>query len=148
MYIGAHRKVQVSQPGGPRTVDLDVPVGVVQGSSIRLSGMVYHVSNATPGDVVFIIRQKRHEQFTRKGHDLATEMKISLSKAVCGFEREAIHLDGRQINIKGPAATLGAKDANANDSDNDAIEIPSAIQTGDVHVVKGEGMPKANIITA
>jgi DnaJ-class molecular chaperone len=148
MYRGAHREVQVSQPGGPRTVDLDIPAGVVPGSSIRLSGMVDHVSNATPGDVVFIIRQKRHEQFTRKGHDLAMEMKISLSESVSGFEREVVHLDGRQINITGPAATLGAKDDNANDNDNDTTERPCAIQTGDVHVLKGEGMPKANRITS
>ena len=140
MYKGAHREVQISQPNGPKMVDLDIPAGMVPGSSIRLSGMVDHVSTATPGDVVFIIQQKRHEKFTRKGYDLAVEMTISLSEAVCGFERQVVHLDGRQIQITGPSTKLKAKDGNATAT----TETPSAIQTGEVHVLKGEGMPKAN----
>ena len=167
IYKGAHREVQISQPGGPKMVDLDIPAGVVPGSSIRLSGMVDHVSTATPGDVVFIIREKRHEMFTRKGHDLAVEMKISLSEAICGFERQIVHLDGRRVSVTGPIAVsiIAVPDGNDTNTDTDTdtntnmnmnmnvhstptpqtIETPTVIQTGDVHVLKGEGMPKANM---
>lgn len=152
IYKGAHREVQISQPGGPKMVDLDIPAGVVPGSSIRLSGMVDHVSTATPGDVVFIIREKRHEMFTRKGHDLAVEMKISLSEAICGFERQIVHLDGRRVNVTGPIAVSMVPVPDGNDMNMNVhntptpqtIETPIVIQTGDVHVLKGEGMPKAN----
>jgi DnaJ-class molecular chaperone len=134
MYRGAaHREVNISQPNGPKMVSLDIPAGIVPGSSIRLSGVVDHVASATPGDVVFIVRQRGHAIFTRKGHDLAVEVKLSLSEAICGFERQIVHLDGRHVNITGPMRTSAY---------NDNIGAPSAIQTGDVHMLKGEGMPK------
>ena len=129
MYRGAHREIEISQPNGPKMVELDIPAGVVPGSSIRLSGMVDHVASATPGDVVFIVRQRKHETFTRKGHDLAMEVKISLSEAICGLQRQVVHLDGRRVNISGAVIK-------------DDAEMPVMIQTGDVHVLKGEGMPK------
>lgn len=137
MYKGAHREVRISQPNGPKVVDLDIPAGVIQGSTIRLSGMVDHIQSATPGDVIFIIRQKQHPKFTRKGHDLAMELKISLGEAICGFERDIVHLDGRKIHVKGP---LIQKIRNGQGEDTDAV--PEMIKTGDVHVLKGEGMPK------
>ena len=133
MYKGAHREVRISQPNGPKVVDLDIPAGVIQGSTIRLSGMVDHIQSATPGDVIFIIRQKQHPRFTRKGHDLAMELKISLGEAICGFERDIVHLDGRKIHVEGPLRNGQGEDTDA---------VPEMIKTGDVHVLKGEGMPK------
>ncbi|GFH51241.1 hypothetical protein CTEN210_07717 [Chaetoceros tenuissimus] len=137
MYKGAHREVRISQPNGPKVVDLDIPAGVLQGSTIRLSGMVDHIQSATPGDVIFIIRQKQNPRFTRKGHDLAMELKISLGEAICGFEREIVHLDGRKIHVNGP---ISQKIRNGQGEDTDSV--PEMIKTGDVHVLKGEGMPK------
>ena len=133
MYRGSSPEVKISQPNGPKVVSLEIPRGIVPGSSIRLSGEVDHVANATPADIIFIVRQRKHERFTRKGFDLAIEVKVSLSEAICGFQRQVVHLDGREINITGPmkASTY-----------NDNIGAPSVIQTGDVHVLKGEGMPK------
>ncbi len=134
MYRGAaNRGVYISQPNGPKEVYVDIPAGIVQGSSIRLSGVVDHVASATPADVVFIVRQRGHSVFTRKGHDLAIEVKLSLSEALCGFHRQITHLDGRKVHITGPMRTS---------TYNDNVRAPSVIQTGDVHVLKGEGMPK------
>jgi DnaJ-class molecular chaperone len=112
---------------------LDIPTGIVAGSSIRLPGVVDHVAAATPGDVIFIVRQRGHETFTRKGHDLAMEVTLSLSEALCGFQRQIVHLDGRKVNITGPMRASVY---------NDSASAPEVIQTGDVHVLKGEGMPK------
>merc|ERR1711998_736542 len=39
-------------------------------------------------------------KFKRKGADLFIEMDISLVEALCGFETEITHLDGRKLLIK------------------------------------------------
>merc|ERR1712039_95016 len=41
-----------------------------------------------------------HADFKRKGADLFIERKISLVEALCGFELELTHLDGRKLLIK------------------------------------------------
>merc|ERR1719446_1850950 len=52
------------------------------------------------GDVVFVLKQKEHADFKRKGADLYIERTISLVEALCGFQLEVIHLDGRKLLIK------------------------------------------------
>merc|ERR1712242_212703 len=43
---------------------------------------------------------KEHAEFKRKGADLFIERTISLVEALCGFELEITHLDGRTLLIK------------------------------------------------
>lgn len=52
------------------------------------------------GDVVFVLQQKEHPKFKRKGDDLFVEHTLSLSEALCGFQFVLKHLDGRQLLIK------------------------------------------------
>merc|ERR1712038_2189126 len=49
---------------------------------------------------VFVLKQLEHAEFKRKGADLFIERKISLAEALCGFETELTHLDGRKLLIK------------------------------------------------
>jgi len=56
--------------------------------------------DADTGDVVFVLQQQEHPVFKRKGADLFIERKISLVEALCGFELELTHLDGRKLLIK------------------------------------------------
>merc|ERR1719326_756312 len=56
--------------------------------------------DADTGDVVFVIKEQEHPEFKRKGADLYIERTISLVEALCGFELEIKHLDGRKLLIK------------------------------------------------
>jgi len=56
--------------------------------------------DADAGDVVFVLKQQEHALFKRKGADLFIEKNISLVEALCGFELELTHLDGRKLLIK------------------------------------------------
>merc|ERR1719401_427638 len=56
--------------------------------------------DADAGDVVFVLKQQEHAIFKRKGADLFIEKTISLVEALCGFELEVKHLDGRKLLIK------------------------------------------------
>lgn len=52
------------------------------------------------GDIVFVLQQKEHPKFKRKGEDLFYEHTLSLTEALCGFQFALTHLDGRQLLIK------------------------------------------------
>ncbi|WRX12352.1 DnaJ domain - like 10 [Theobroma cacao] len=52
------------------------------------------------GDIVFVLQQKEHPKFKRKGDDLFVEHTLTLTEALCGFQFILTHLDGRQLLIK------------------------------------------------
>ncbi|RWW49123.1 hypothetical protein BHE74_00044752 [Ensete ventricosum] len=52
------------------------------------------------GDIVFVLQQKDHPKFKRKGDDLFYEHALSLTEALCGFRFVLAHLDNRQLLIK------------------------------------------------
>ncbi|KAL2945512.1 DnaJ protein-like protein ANJ1, partial [Bienertia sinuspersici] len=52
------------------------------------------------GDIVFVLQQKEHPKYKRKGEDLFYEHTLSLTEALCGFRFVLTHLDGRQLLIK------------------------------------------------
>merc|ERR1719316_853530 len=56
--------------------------------------------DADTGDVHFVLKQQEHAVFKRRGADLFIERNISLVEALCGFEMELEHLDGRKLLIK------------------------------------------------
>jgi DnaJ family protein B protein 4 len=122
-----------------KIVQVEIPRGAKNQQSIRLSGYIDTISTATPADLIFVIKQKHHPIYTRKGFDLAMEIKISFKEALCGFDREIVHLDGRKIKISNPYF-VGDDDGVHSQRKNGL----TMIQSGDVHVLKGEGMPKFN----
>ena len=110
-----------------KRVQVQVPMGALHGQAILLSGEMDFDPDETPGDLVFLVQKRPHATFTRKGHDLAVSLPIRLSEAICGMHRTIRHLDGREI-------TLGS----ARKKD----QTPILIHSGDVQVLRGQGMPK------
>jgi DnaJ-class molecular chaperone len=137
LYHGRTQTVTVSPPNfrhqpsshrRQKQVDVHIPKGSVNGQSIVLSGEV-DFNDDTPGDLIFVLAEARHPTFTRKGHDLAMEVEIGLEEALCGLRRPILHLNGEELWIESAKTHQGK---------------PLVIQTGDVQVLKGWGMPKRN----
>ena len=151
LYRGMKRTILVEQPGkeGPKRVEVDVPRGMATGETVVLSGEMDAIPGATPGDLVFVLAQQNHPVFTRRGHDLAMELEISLQEAVCGVaQREIRHLDGRTVLIASARTSQDHKNHKSNKKDNNNNNDtsppppPLLIHSGDIHVLRGEGMPK------
>lgn len=67
---------------------------------IGIYGLISLQPDTVTGDIVFVLQQKEHPKFKRKGEDLFVEHTLSLTEALCGFQFILTHLDGRQLLIK------------------------------------------------
>merc|ERR1719468_68316 len=81
-------------------LEVHIQKGAPDAHKVQFRGMADEHPDADTGDVVFILKQQEHAEFTRKGADLFIERKISLVEALCGFTIEITHLDGRKLAIK------------------------------------------------
>jgi len=85
-----------------RMLEVYVPRGAPDGHRIVFRGMTDEHPDADAGDVVFLVRQLPHASFVRKNHDLYVQKRIGLVEALCGFQIELSHLDGRSLLVKSP----------------------------------------------
>merc|ERR1712038_1425700 len=81
-------------------LEVHIQKGSPDGHKIPFREMADEHPDADTGDVIFVVKQKEHPEFKRKGADLFIERTISLVEALCGFELELTHLDGRTLLIK------------------------------------------------
>mmetsp|Transcript_89633 Transcript_89633/g.256810 ORF Transcript_89633/g.256810 Transcript_89633/m.256810 type:complete len:336 (+) Transcript_89633:1-1008(+) len=81
-------------------LEVHIQKGSTDGTKVQFREMADEHPDADTGDVVFVLKQQEHAVFKRKGADLFIERKISLVEALCGFELELTHLDGRKLLIK------------------------------------------------
>jgi len=105
-----------------KVLQVYIEQGMTHGQKIVFSGEADEAPGAEPGDIIFVVVEKKHEVYTRKGMDLYLEKSIQLIEALAGFQFTLKHLDDRVLMIK-----------------SDKSEI---IKPGDVRVIKDEGMPR------
>jgi len=120
-------KDRCKQCHGKKTVTerkvLHVPVdkGMQANQKITFSGEGDQGPDIVPGDVVFIIEQKKHDRFERKGDDLYYKAEIDLLTALAGGTIVIEHLDDRFLQV--------------------AILPGEVISPGTVKQIRGQGMP-------
>jgi curved DNA-binding protein len=119
-YHGAMRRFSLVHDGHERTVDVRIPVGVADGSRVRIGGEGEQGSGgAQSGDLYLRIRIAADPTFERKGRDLYMHVAIPLTTAVLGGEAEIQTLGGKSLRLK----------------------VPPTTQQGQVFRLKGHGMP-------
>mgnify|MGYP003313953216 CR=1 FL=1 len=107
-------------------IDINIEKGSKDGQQIRIAGMGNDIPNGQAGDLVFILNERSHPKFKRKGYDLMLEKEIALVDALCGFEFKIKALDGRMLKLSPPP---------------NKIIRPGK---GSVMTVENEGMPIPN----
>lgn len=55
---------------------------------------------STPADIVFVIEEKQHPQFSREGNDLVYSARLPLVDALCGATVRLQTLDGRPLTVR------------------------------------------------
>ena len=76
-----------------------------------------------PGDVIIVLVEQPHDLFTRKGDHLIYNMQITLTQALCGFDKVIKHLDGRDVVLSSPMGQV--------------------VEPNALYMVHEEGMPKS-----
>lgn len=114
-----------------RTVlEVNIEKGMYNGDKIRFAGMSDEQPNVEAGDVIFVLQEKDHAMFKRKGSDLLLQKDVTLLEALTGYEFVIPHLDGRTIVVRSKPGE---------------IVRPEAAQGEPfIKCVEGEGMPKKN----
>ena len=120
-FHGTTRRLALKHDGEARTVDVRIPVGVGEGSRVRVAGEGEHgTGGAASGDLYLRVRLAPHAQFERKGRDLYAKVPLPVTTAVLGGEVQVQTLGGKAVRLR----------------------IPELTQNGQVFRLKGYGMPK------
>lgn len=82
-----------------KILEVHVEKGMKHGQKIVFAGEADEAPGMLAGDVVFVVQQKDHNLFKRKGADLIMEKEITLQEALCGYSFPLQHLDGRYLTI-------------------------------------------------
>eukprot|EP00744_Colponema_vietnamica_P000383 GILI01000678.1.p2 GENE.GILI01000678.1~~GILI01000678.1.p2 ORF type:complete len:432 (-),score=173.40 GILI01000678.1:570-1865(-) len=104
-----------------KVLEVFVDKGVPNNHKIVFAGEADQAPNTLPGDIIFVVKEKNHDVFTRKGADLVMEKSITLAEALTGFKFVLEHLDKRQLLIQSNPGEI--------------------IKPGDVKCVPDEGLP-------
>jgi DnaJ-class molecular chaperone len=103
VFAGTTRLLQV----GDRRYEVKIPVGVVDGQRIRLSGKAG--SGPGAGDVYVRVRVLPHATFERQGADLVCELPISLRAALLGGEVPVPTIAGTRLLLRIPPGTQNGR---------------------------------------
>ncbi|KAL7286962.1 hypothetical protein TKK_0018817 [Trichogramma kaykai] len=120
-------KDRCKQCNGKKTVrdrkilEVYVDKGMVDGQKITFSDEGDQEPDRDPGDIVIVLDEKPHESYKRSGSDLILRMNLTLTEALCGFQKCVTTLDNRVLVINSPPGDV--------------------IKHGDVKAVPDEGMP-------
>jgi molecular chaperone DnaJ len=93
-----------------RTLSVNIPAGVEDGTRIRLAGEGEAGLRGGPtGDLYIFLSIKPHEFFQRDGADLFCRVPISMTVAAMGGEIEVPTIDGKKARVAVPEGTQAGK---------------------------------------
>jgi molecular chaperone DnaJ len=102
-----------------RTYTVDVPAGVDDGTTLRLSGRGAAGPRGGPaGDLYVHLRVRPHARFVRDGYDVLDELRVPLTSAALGAHISYETLDGTEDLV-----------------------VPPGTQTGRTFRLRGQGVP-------
>ena len=103
-----------------RTLSVNIPAGVEDGTKIRLAGEGEAGLRGGPaGDLYIFLSIKPHEFFQRDGADIFCRVPISMTTAALGGQVEVPAIDGEKTRVK----------------------VPEGSESGKQFRLKGKGMP-------
>jgi curved DNA-binding protein len=104
-YNGTQRTLSISGPDGPRTIDVNIPAGVVDGQRIRLRGQGGQGSGGgEAGDLYLVVRIAPHPRYRLEGRDLHMLLPLAPWEAALGSSVD-VDTPGGPATVNVPAGT-------------------------------------------
>ena len=93
------------------TISLNIPAGIDHNMGLCIRGKGNAYSDAVRGDVKIIIQVVNDTPFQRKGNDLYYKKQLTLKEALCGFNFQFTHLNGKAMVMNNTTTIIfnGAK---------------------------------------
>jgi molecular chaperone DnaJ len=101
-----------------RTIAINVPAGVDEQSTLRLSGQGEQIRDGMPGNLFVTLRIKPHKELGRAGKHILYDLPINVSQAALGAEIQVPSVDGPL-----------------------AFQVPSGTQPSQQFRLRGKGIP-------
>ncbi|XP_069126647.1 dnaJ homolog subfamily B member 4-like [Argopecten irradians] len=130
IHRGTTKKLKITRrvlnPDGKTTriedkiLTIDVKPGWKAGTKITFPKEGDQSPNSVPADVVFVIKDKPHSQFSRDGSDITYKAKIPLRDSLCGTTVQVPTIDGRKIPLR----------------------LTDVVKPNSVKRIQGEGLPQ------
>ena len=115
-----------------RTLSVNIPPGVEDGTRIRLAGEGEAGARGGPaGDLYIFLSLGAHEMFQRDGADLHCRVPISMVTAALGGEFEVPAIDGGKARVKVPGGTQSGRRFRLSSK---GMPVLRSKQTGDMYV--------------
>ncbi len=115
-----------------RTLSVNIPAGVEDGTRIRLSGEGEAGMRGGPaGDLYIFLSLRPHPIFQRDGADLFCRVPISMTAASLGGEIEVPTLNGKRVKLKIPEGTQTGKQFRLKDK---GMPVLSSREIGDLYI--------------
>jgi len=83
-YRGGQRRISLSGPGGTRTLEVQIPAGVMSGQRIRLAGQGEAGTGGGAGDLYLDLEIAPHPLFRLEGRDIHLDLPVTPWEAVLG----------------------------------------------------------------
>jgi len=115
-----------------RTLSVNIPPGVEDGTRIRLAGEgEAGVRGGPPGDLYIFLSIAAHAFFQRDGADLHCRVPVSMVSAALGGEFEVPSIDGSKARVKVPGGTQSGRRFRLTGK---GMPVLRSKQTGDMYV--------------
>ncbi len=108
-YHGTQRSFTISGPDGPRTLDVTIPAGVIDGQRIRLRGQGGRgTGGSDAGDLYLVVRIAPHPRYRVNGRDLEVLLPLAPWEAALGAT-VSIDTPGGSATVSVPAGTSSGR---------------------------------------
>lgn len=104
-FVSAVRgaELELAMPTG-RTVKVRIPQGARDGDKLRVKGAGNGAPGVAPGDLLLVLKVKRHPYFERDGLDLTLSLPLNAAEAYLGAKVEVPTINGK-VTLKVPPFT-------------------------------------------
>jgi DnaJ-class molecular chaperone len=100
----------VRRDGNSERLQVNIPPGVDNGSKVRVAGKgdigQYHGAR---GDLYIVLRVRPHVYFTRQGHDILSEVPVTLTEVLLGAKIDVPTIDGQATMTLPPGTQNGRR---------------------------------------
>jgi curved DNA-binding protein len=117
-FSGGRRHITLSGQGTPRSYDVTIPPGVMDGQRIRLAGQGGQGTGGPAGDLYLVVQIKPHPRFRLDGRDVYVDLLVTPWEAALGAK----------VPVDGPGGEA-------------KVAVPAGSSSGRRLRLRGRGMP-------